>query len=168
MVTAVVCRGCKRDIPVPEGQAGRWFMCPHCNETLFVPGPGDPPAADPDHGDARQPGPAEPAGADSFSPADRLGVAALFLGTVSILILCIPFLGYGALALTSAGLTLGLGGLFKARQDRPRSPRPRARRARRRGRPGEYPVNYPLIGILACLIALALELLPFLRYSGSD
>jgi hypothetical protein len=166
MTVAVACPNCKREIPVAEGQSGRWFVCPRCNETVFIPGPEDPPER------ARALNePVDPEAEEApvvFSPADRLGITALVLGTVSVLILCIPFVGLAAFALSSAGLTIGLRGLYVARRDQPPAGTRAARKRRRKGRAREFPVNYPLAGIVACLIALLLAFIPFLISSNSD
>jgi hypothetical protein len=83
------------------------------------------------------------------------------LGLVAILILCVPLVGYASLGLSGIGLMLGIAGLFYARTESMR------RMVSPAGAQGLHPragreLNYPLGGILVCLLAATLVLLPFL------
>jgi hypothetical protein len=81
----------------------------------------------------------------------------MFLGTFSVLVLCLPFVGYAALGLSGIGLLVGLWGLVIACLGGGSAP-PGGLRSRRFGERG---YDYPLAGIGMCLLALALALLPF-------
>jgi hypothetical protein len=88
----------------------------------------------------------------------RLGVAALALGLVSVLVLCLPVVGYVSPFLSGLGLLLGLAGLFGALTPSS-SPASGADPVRRFG---TRAWDYPLAGVAACLLALGLALLPLL------
>jgi hypothetical protein len=91
-------------------------------------------------------------------------VVSLFLGTLSILVLCLPFVGYAALGLSGAGLLVGLWGLFRAFLDGSQAGSTFvAGGAGLFRRFGQRQQDFPLAGNAACLLALALALLPFLR-----
>jgi hypothetical protein len=75
----------------------------------------------------------------------------MFLGTLSVLVLCLPYVGYAALGLSGVGLLIGLGGLVRAYL-----------RGAFSGPFGRADRGYPLAGIGICLLALTLTLLPFL------
>jgi hypothetical protein len=153
---AAACPSCGRPLRVPEHLAGRQVLCPACGE--IVPGPTrqavspEAPADDrPDRGARAAPPWPLPA---------RLGVTSLALGLASVPVLCVPVVGYAALALSGLGLLLALGGLLGAL----------ARGARAvpgggAGGPAGFGArgwDYPLAGLAACLLALALALLPLL------
>ncbi len=77
------------------------------------------------------------------------------LGLVAVLILCLPGVGYISPMLSGVGLILGSWGLVRTlRQVHAVSPAPY--------RFGARASDYPLAGTVACLLALALALLPFL------
>jgi len=93
----------------------------------------------------------------------RLGIAALVLGTVSIPVLCVPFVGYASIALSGVGLLLAIGGLFSAWTGGDVTlGHPPAGGAGVARRFGERARNYPLAGAGMCLLALVLALLPLL------
>jgi hypothetical protein len=75
----------------------------------------------------------------------------MFLGTLSVLVLCLPYVGYAALGLSGVGLLVGLAGLVSAYL-----------RGAPAGGLAQRDRRFPLAGIAACLLALALTLLPFL------
>jgi hypothetical protein len=86
----------------------------------------------------------------------------LALGLVSILILCVPIVGYAAIGLGALGVLLGIAGLVSALIVSP------PHRATPRNNAGVYPrfgervQDFPLAGIATCLLALGLALWPFL------
>jgi hypothetical protein len=82
----------------------------------------------------------------------------MFLGTLSVLILCLPYVGYAAPVLCGIGLLVGLWGLVSAWLGGGSAP-PMSRRSRHFGERGQ---DFPLAGIGMCLLGLALALLPFL------
>jgi hypothetical protein len=167
MKTAIACPSCKRQIRVREGEEGRWLLCPRCQEGVYIPGPEEPPDRprtrhEPDDPDAEEE-------QIVFSPSDRLGIAALLLGTVSVMLLCIPFVGLAAFGLSSVGIVLGFTGLYgRGQESRKRFRRPAARRASSKHPFRDYNINYPLAGIVACLLALLLAFLPFLISSNPE
>jgi hypothetical protein len=91
----------------------------------------------------------------------RLGMISLVLGTLSVPVLCIPFVGYAAIGLSAIGLLVGVAGLFGALTDGGAAPAQLLRGTRRFGTRAP---DYPLAGIVACLVVLALALLPFLLH----
>ena len=85
------------------------------------------------------------------------------LGLASVLIMCLPLIGYLSIGLSSIGLLLGLGGLFRARTDyEPLPPHVVAGGVGIWGGFGTRTRDYPLAGVAACLLALLLALLPSL------
>jgi hypothetical protein len=158
MAIAATCPSCKRALHVPEGLAGRRVSCPRCGHPLRVPLPLSFEAAA-----APSPGSVRPQ-ADGAAPLSaRLGIAALALGLCSVLVLCVPLVGYASPGLSGLGLLLGFSGLLRARWEcRKVVAPPLVGRA-------EWPYvfrgdlpDYPLAGTAACLLALALALLPVL------
>jgi hypothetical protein len=151
----VVCPSCQRSLRVPSRLAGRQLICPGCNDAVDVPAPEDEHPWAVGASFAQVPALAS-AGEVPLSHAARLGVVAMFLGTLSVLVLCLPYVGYAALGLSGVGLLIGLWGLLSAwlAGDGPGGGRPQHF--------GERGRDYPLAGIGMCLLALALVLLPFL------
>jgi hypothetical protein len=95
-------------------------------------------------------------------PSARLGVAALALGLVSVMVLCLPVLGYAAIGLSGVGLLLGLGGLYRAAVLADAGAYAHAAgAARTSARFGERRWDFPLAGVAACLLTLTLALLPW-------
>ena len=148
---AAACPFCGRALRVPEHLAGRQVLCPACG--AIVPGrprqavsPEAPADDRPDRG-ARAPPP--------WPLPARLGVASLALGVASVPVLCLPVVGYAALALSGLGLLLALGGLLALARGAGAVPGGGA------GAPAGFGArgwHYPLAG----LAALALGLLPLL------
>jgi uncharacterized paraquat-inducible protein A len=142
MANAVACPHCHRKLHVPLGCAGRRGKCPCCQHALRVPAGG---------------------ATDTPTPSVRLGVAALVLGLVSVPVLCVPLAGYASFVLSGAGLVLGMWGLARSREEKAAGIRYRLAA----GGPvprllgGRYP-DFPLAGMVACLLGLTLALLPWL------
>src|SRR5689334_16819561 len=110
MPVRVACPSCRRRLRVPEDLAGRRVTCPRCNHALDVPPPEEAPAEEP----VSAPSPeAEPEALPLPLPT-RLGVVALGLGLASVLVLCLPVVGYVSPVLSGAGLMLGTCGLMCA------------------------------------------------------
>lgn len=154
----VVCPSCRRKIHPPEHLAGRRVICPRCEAVIVVPAElakaieeaataeTSPPVEDP-----------------PFPPSARLGILSLGLGLTSILIMCLPLLGYLSIGLSGIGLFLGLGGLYRSRTDsEPLPPQAVAGGVGIWGGFGTRARDYPLAGIVACFLALILTLLPSL------
>ena len=98
------------------------------------------------------PGPAPSAAGEELLPFPaRLGALSMLLGVLSVLVLCLPYVGYAALGLSGVGLLLGLWGLASACLSGARS-----------GGIRQPEKSYPLGGVAACLLALVLALIPFL------
>src|SRR5262245_47447953 len=151
-----VCPCCGRKLRVPDHLAGRRVTCPRCNEALAVPEAQEAPPASA----AAAP---SPAADESLPPPARIGLTALALGLASVLVLCLPLVGYAAIVLSAAGLLLSLWGLFLALTSGPGTPSysPAAVGGGPR-RFGSRPRDYPLAGLAACALALTMALLPFL------
>jgi hypothetical protein len=84
----------------------------------------------------------------ALSRSSGLGALSVFFGLLSILLLCVPFVGLIAIPLGGFGFLLGLGGLVLGKVK------------------GDRDQKFPLAGSAVCLVALALALLPML-VSGS-
>src|SRR5262245_40996324 len=102
MPVPVACPVCKRRLRVPQKYAGRKVTCPHCRQAVAVPFLEEPDTVAPPTAVAEP----EPL----VAPSARFGVVALALGLLSILVLCIPVVGYISLGLSGIGLLLGLWG----------------------------------------------------------
>src|SRR5271166_493780 len=150
MVLAVLCPSCDWELRVPESYVGRRVMCPNCNRPLRVRRPILDPAADADGGNATAKEEV------TLALSVQLGIVALALGLVSIMILCVPFVGYASIVLSGIGVSLGFGGLFLSWREKTVRSRPEARAGKKTGDNDSRGVNYPLAGIAACLVALAL------------
>jgi hypothetical protein len=111
------------------------------------------------------------AGADSDDTLNRLplfgrlGVVSLGLGLLSVLILCVPVVGYVSPALSGLGLLLGLGALVDYLRGRPGGLRFRTTTgAQVMDGAGGQALHYSLAGTAVSLLALALALLPVLLH----
>jgi hypothetical protein len=147
----VVCPSCQRKLRVPKHLAGRQLICPGCNDAVEAPAQEAAYLRALDQ--APPPGPAISSTDDGaqLSPPARLGAFSMLLGTLSVLVLCLPYVGYAALGLSGVGLLIGFGGLVSAYLHGAPS-----------GGLGGADRRYPLAGIGMCLLALTLVLLPFL------
>jgi hypothetical protein len=150
-MATVTCPSCKRKLRVPDRLDDRLLICPGCNEAVPVPNRKAEYLRLVDNASTPQ-GPARStAGEELLSLPARLGAVSMLLGVLSVLVLCLPYVGYAALGLSGVGLLLGLWGLASAYLGG--------------GHPGgvrQPEKSYPLGGVAACLLALALALLPFL------
>ncbi len=150
----VCCPVCGRKLRVPDDLAGRRVGCPECEEPVRVPpGQGEPEPAPP---------PVPATFADEFPLPARLGMASVALGLLSVMVLCLPFVGVAAVGLSGFGVLLGVGAVFASfRQGGAALGHP-AGGARGLRHFGEGALDYPLAGIGTCLLALALAVLPWL------
>jgi hypothetical protein len=156
---SVVCPSCRKKIHPPDHLAGRRVTCPRCEGVVEVP-------LELIQAVEEASTPAETSSSTEdapFPPSARLGIIALALGLISILILCLPIIGYLSIGLSSIGLVTALAGLIRSRIDGsvtlPQTP------AGGTGLVGGFGVrarDYPLAGVVACLLALILALLPTL------
>jgi hypothetical protein len=150
-MAVLTCPSCQRRLRVPDRLAERLLICPGCNEAVPVPNRKAEYLRLVDNASTPQ-GPAPSrAGEELLSFPARLGAVAMLLGVVSVLVLCLPYVGYAALGLSGVGLLVGLWGLASACLGGARS-----------GGIRQPEKSYPLGGVAACLLALALALLPFL------
>ncbi|HTU23690.1 MAG TPA: hypothetical protein VMG10_36975 [Gemmataceae bacterium] len=155
----VVCSHCHKKIHPPDRLAGRRVTCPRCSAVLMVPllpDSSEEIATDSPAAEIEVQDPPIPSSA-------RMGIVALVLGCVSVLIMCLPVIGYGSIVLSGIGLPVGLWGLFRARMEGDgmlcRSLTGGTGLA---GNFGARPRDYALAGVVACLLALTLALLPLL------
>jgi hypothetical protein len=154
----VVCPSCRRKIHPPEHLAGRRVTCPRCEAVVVVPAEL---AQAVEEASAAEP--SSPIEDPPFPPSARLGIIAMALGLGSVLIMCLPLIGYVSIGMSSIGLLLGLGGLFRARtNDEPLPPHAVAGGVGIWGGFGTRTRDYPLAGVATCLLALVLTLLPIL------
>jgi hypothetical protein len=160
MTIPVACPFCKRRLHVPEKYAGRKITCPRCGEAVRALLPDESPKDAPIHASAAKPAVAQATEAAPLST--RLGLAALILGLLAIMILCVPVFGYASLGLSGIGILLGVSGLLCARKDGMRRVAPPAGEAQGQHALGGSDLSYALAGTMVCLLAAALVLLPFL------
>jgi hypothetical protein len=165
MPARLTCPCCGRRLRAPDHLAARQAICPGCKAAIPVP----PTDASLEEGiaaaGAAAPGPApEPHEPDvlDLPRHARLGLASVALGLLSVLVLCLPVVGYAAIALSGLGLLLGVYALAAAwLAGAPVTGGPPAGGGVA-GPFGASAVNYPLAGVGACAVALALALLPLL------
>lgn len=159
MAVVLRCPSCHRQVKVPERLAGHRVTCPRCGEVLPVPLPEPlPEAAPPSPPDAEET-------LDALPRYGRVGVVSLGLGLLSVLIVCVPLVGYASLALSSLGLLLGLVALLDFTRARfgGHGLRP-ATGGRLMCGYDTRALNYALAGTGASLVALVLTLLPLLLH----
>ena len=149
-MATVTCPSCHRKLRVPDQLAERLLICPGCNEAVPVPNRKAEYLRLVDNASS-PPGPAPSAAGEELLPFPaRLGALSMLLGVLSVLVLCLPYVGYAALGLSGVGLLIGLWGLASAYLSGAHFGGIR--------RPEK---SYPLGGVAACLLALALALIPF-------
>jgi hypothetical protein len=153
------CPCCHKKLRLPDHLAGRRIICPHCGEGFRASAnlAEDIEEMDLAHESSA---PEEP----PFPLSARLGIAGMALGLVSILSLCLPGIGYFvSIGLSILGLLAAFGGLLRTR---PHQAVPLSERLIRDvGIPaglGRQARNYSLAGLLTCVLALVLALLPYL------
>lgn len=152
----VTCPSCRKKIHPPDHLAGRRVMCPRCQAVLTVPEV----LAEAIEEASRE---EEPAVVEEipFPPSARLGIISMALGLTSILIMCLPLIQYLALGMSGFGLLLGLGGLYRSRSDsEPLPPQAIAGGLGIWSGFGTRSRDYPLAGVVACLLAIALIVVP--------
>jgi hypothetical protein len=154
----ISCPSCRKRIHPPEHLAGRRVMCPRCETPIVVPTElvkvveEAAPAAKPSLSEEEPP----------FPKSARWGVISLVLGMTSIFLVCAPAISYLSIGLSSLGLLLGLGGLFRARTESEQLPPSIAGGVGICAGFGTRVRDYPLAGVAACLLALLLTCLPML------
>ncbi len=158
----IVCPSCRKKLHPPENLAGRRVMCPRCDAVITVPTELVQVVEEAEKKGTATGETASLAEDPPFPLAARLGITAMVLGTTSILIMCVPFVGYLSIGLSSIGLLLGLGGLYRARRESESLPPAIAGGVGIWGGFGTRVRDYLLGGVVACLLALLLALLPIL------
>lgn len=152
----VICPSCRKKIHPPERLAGRRVSCPRCEAVLTVP-EGLSEAIDEACREEEPSHVAEP----PFPPSARLGIISMALGLTSILIICLPLIGRLSIGMSGLGLLLGLGGLVRSRSDsEPLPPRAVAGGQGIWSGFGTRSRDYSLAGVAACLLAIALVVVP--------
>lgn len=157
---SVVCPSCRKKLHPPQRLAGRRVNCPRCEEPFRLPDE-IPQSAE----EIPTPPPEPTIEEEEPLPASaRLGMIALLLGALSILVLCLPFVGgYSSLVLSGIGLLLSLGGLLRSWMDGDEAMNQSfAGGIGVWGKFGARARDYPLAALGACVFALALALLPTL------
>jgi hypothetical protein len=98
----VCCPLCGRKLRIPDHLAGRRVSCHRCEEPVRIPrGQGEPESA-----------PSPTGFADEFPLPARLGMASVALRLLSVMALCLPFVGVVAVGLSGLGVLLGAGAVF--------------------------------------------------------
>jgi hypothetical protein len=150
-----VCPSCKRMGCVSEDLAGRRVRCPRCSHTIQIPLSGQT--------DKVETGWTFESSSRPLTLAARLGLAALTLGLLAVLLMCLPLIGYVSVAVSGGGLVLGLWGLARSiDEDAGEVRKLFGSKAARSAAPSRMAVSFPLVGVAVCLLALALALLPLL------
>ena len=156
-MSAVSCPSCLKKLRVPDHLAGRKVTCPRCDEVLVV--PVELPESVEETVLPEEDLPEE----EPLPTSARVGIVSLALGCISVMIMCLPIVGYASIVLSAAGLPLGLWGLLRSRTDGTQTlSHTLTGSAATAGGFGTRAQHYPLAGIGACLIALVLSLLPLL------
>lgn len=160
----IVCPSCRKKFHPPDHLAGRRVMCPRCETVIVVPT---------EIVQAMEEAASVQISASSdedapFPLTARLGIISLVLGMISFVLICAPSVIYLSIGLSSIGLLLGLGGLFRARTDSESLPPSVAGGVGLWGGFGTRVRDYPLAGVAACLISLLLTLLPIFIQWFSD
>jgi uncharacterized RDD family membrane protein YckC len=154
---AVSCPSCRKKLRVPDQLAGRKVTCPRCDEILMVP-------VELPEAVEEKPVPEDaPPEEEPLPTSARVGIVSLILACVSVMIMCLPVVGYASIALSAVGLPLSLWGLHRSRVDGTQTlSHTLTGDAATNGGFGTRAQHYPLAGVGACLLALALALLPLL------
>lgn len=159
----IACPTCRKKIHLPSHLAGRRVTCPRCDAAITIP------VELVEAVEAASN--AETASTDEDLPFPlpaRLGIISLVFGVISTLLICLPLVGYLSIGLSSLGLLLGLGGLFRLRTDKKPLPAAVAGGVGIWNGFGTRVRDYPLAGMAACLFALFLILLPTLMHWLSE
>jgi hypothetical protein len=153
----LVCQKCRKKLRPPDHLAGRRVTCPRCEAVLMVPLESESSPEIPTNLPEPESVPEDP----PLPPSVRIGVASLLLGCISILSLCLPFVGYIAIVLSIIGLPVGAWGMYRVLME---GNHPILRSAGGTtgivGNFGTRTLHYPLAGLLACFLAFILALLP--------
>jgi hypothetical protein len=158
MGITTTCPACRHRLRVPERLAGRRVTCPRCDAPVGVPKPLDTPTESKTK-PAESPLATEPDGA--LPRSAHLGTLSLVLGLSSVLVLCIPYVGYAALVLSGTGLLLGFAGVFDGMLY---TSGRRGSGAVVRAASWRTPaLGWPLAGVGTCLFVLFLALWPLLH-----
>jgi len=158
----IVCPSCRKKLHPPDNLAGRRVMCPRCDAVITVPTELVKIVEEVEKGETTTRETTSLTEDPPFPVAARLGISAMVLGMASFLSLCLPFGGYLSIGMSSIGLLLGLGGLFRSRSESESLPPAIAGGVGICGGFGTRVRDYPLGGVAACLLALLLALLPIL------
>jgi hypothetical protein len=161
MTFRVICPACNRSIRAPEHLAGRRVTCPRCGEAVRLPSGVQIPEEGPaNSAQASAVGPDE--AVDLSTPSQRLGFVAALLGLGSVLVLCLPVVGYVSIVLSTVGLILGLAGLVMSSRERRQGLSPPEKGGQALLSIGGRRLTFPAVGVAVCLLALILVLLPLL------
>jgi len=159
----VVCPTCFKKLRPPDRLAGRRVTCPRCEAVLTVPLSTDSDEQIPTDLPAPDLEPEDP----PLPKSARFGIIALFLGCISILIMCLPIVGYASLILSSVGVPVALWGLLRAHYEgNEMIYRSTPGGAGIVGSFGKRARDYPLAGVVVCLLALVLAIVPILSAPG--
>ncbi len=156
----VTCPSCRKHLRVPDHLGGRRVTCPKCDEVIQVPIQYDSPLEE----EAAAPAPEETEPEVPPLPrAARVGIMSLVLALISVLVMCLPVVGgYVSVILSGLGLPVGLWGLHLSRTEGGGSLSPAQVGGGIVAGFGTRAEHYPMAGIVASLLALALTLLPAL------
>ncbi len=156
----IVCPSCRKKLHPPENLAGRRVMCPRCDAVITVPTELVQAVEEAEKRGTAAGETTSPSEDLPFPAAARMGITAMILGTASIFSLCL--LGSLSIGLSSIGLLLGLGGLYRARRESESLPPAIAGGVGIWGGFGTRVRDYPLGGVAVCLLALLFASLPTL------
>jgi hypothetical protein len=162
MPIAAQCDACGYRLRVPGKYAGRRVTCTKCGAAVPVGSRATAPPAPVEKKAPPRAAPASSALREPQSMSDRLGMTAMMLGLVSILVLCLPFIGYAAIAFSALGVVIGMAGLLDALVKGLRQ------RFLTAGSSAAFSLSmtglaYPCLGTITCLISLVLALIPHMH-----
>jgi hypothetical protein len=156
-MAVAICPFCDKKIHVAEDFADSRMTCPRCGDSVRIPW------VDETAGNAASGGSVGIEAADHLPLSARYGVAALALGLTSVIIMCVPVVGYGSLGLSGIGILLSLWGLIRSLREGNRwFGLPRNRGVEMPDLLGGCVLSFPLAGTLLCSLTLTLALLPFM------
>lgn len=155
MTVRFECPSCGKRLRAPDAAAGRRMMCSRCDEAVRVPEAKAPADEGPVESEPPDPGLKE-----TLATPEGLGAASLFLGVLSVPVLCVPFLGYASLAASGLGFLLGVAALLRSLSGGGRGGRQPVLTG---DLVGVQPRRFPLAGVAVCLVSFVLALLPLVH-----
>jgi hypothetical protein len=153
----IICDSCRRRVRVPEEFAGKRVTCPKCEQPVYVPATAGEAAQEYSRNTGNT---SEENDEEIYEYPDQLGMVSLTLASASVLMLCIPFVSYLVIAVSAAGVIIGLAGLPRVGFRGPEPPSSSMRNPVASNPLVHLGVSLSFLGTLASLFVFSLELLP--------